>query len=277
MNVGNAQLSPPPAGTYEIPVPKYKLPGEPEHYRLSAGRLGAARREPPTALVHFWFRTRYVSAFAADLSNLHPHIFKLHIRPSIVARVIGSCVGLLPAFAQSWIRTTALPEWFLPDHVVVKQQRQAKEMDEEEIMAEHFDNEVRAYRRLKPLQGVVVPTCYGRLNYYGTRALLLEYLDGVSLSDPEGATLRLEELSNLLQPCYRALLALDVSHEDPNLSNFQLVNGKIMVMDLEEVEYGLSADDKVHAMVMNIRELAGRYRSMQAYYRHDGSLEADEE
>ena len=86
-------------------------------------------------------------------------------------------------------------------------------------MAELFDVELKAYDRLKPLQGVVIPTYYGQLYYNGTRALIVEYLEGLSLSSPEGATLRLEELSTLLQPCYRVLHAFGVHYDDPNLSN----------------------------------------------------------
>jgi aminoglycoside phosphotransferase family enzyme len=97
------------------------------------------------------------------------------------------------------------------------------------------------------------------------------------MSSPEGATLRLEELSALFQLCYRALNALGACHGDPNLSNFQLVDGKIMALDLENIEFGLSADDLEHFMKTNIWDLAYRYCSMQAYYRHEGSLEAAED
>ncbi len=62
------------------------------------------------------------------------------------------------------------------------------------------------------------------------------------MSSPEGATLRLEELSALLQPCYHALHAFVVHHGDPNLSNFQLVDGKLMVLDLESTVFDLPAD-----------------------------------
>lgn len=41
----------PPVGKYEIELPKYRRPGEPEHYRLSAARLAATKPEPPTTLV----------------------------------------------------------------------------------------------------------------------------------------------------------------------------------------------------------------------------------
>ncbi|KAK4177782.1 lipopolysaccharide core heptose(II) kinase RfaY [Triangularia setosa] len=204
-----SRLPPPPVCEHEfkIELPRSKRPGGPEHYRLPAQTR--IKYEPPATLVHFWFRTRFVSAFATCLSNIHPHILRLHIRPSTAASLVGSCVRLVPGFAQFWVHV-AFPEWFLPDHIVLKQQKQG---EEEVVTAELFDTEVQAYNRLQPLQGMVVPTCYGRLHYNGTRALILEYLGGTSLSSPEGVTLRLEELSALLQPCYRALHAFGVHHD----------------------------------------------------------------
>lgn len=186
-----------------------------------------------------------------------------------MASLIGFCVGLLPAFAKSWVQAV-LPEWFLPSHVVLKRQ---KEGGEAMINEEQFDTEVKAYGRLKPLQGVVIPTCYGRLYYNGGRAMILEYLGGVSLSSPEGATLRQEELSTLLQLCYRALHDLGVHHDDPNLSNFQLVDGNIMVLDFESAVFDLSVDEQAFFMKTNIWDLALRYRRMQAFYLKDGLLE----
>jgi RIO-like serine/threonine protein kinase len=185
--------------------------------------------------------------------------------------LIVFCIGLFPGFIQFWTRTT-FPEWFLPNRLVLKQQ---KEGEEEMIMAELFDTKLKAYDRLKPLQGVVIPTCFGQLYYNGKRALIVEYLEGVFLSSPEGATLRLEELSTLLQPCYQALHAFGVHHDDPSLSNFLLVDdGKIMVLDLESAVFDLSTDDQALFLKTSVEHLAGRYRSMQAYYRNDGSLEA---
>ncbi|KAK3295273.1 uncharacterized protein B0H64DRAFT_143552 [Chaetomium fimeti] len=280
MEADSPQKPPPTAVTYEIRLPEYRHPGEPEHYRLAASRAGAnreleSRTTTPVLTFRsnkdFWFRTRYISAIAIALSHLHPHTLELQIRPSTVASLIESCVNFLSGFIQSWAQA-AFPEWFLPARVVLKQQKVG---EEEMIMAELFDTELKAYGLLKPLQGVVVPTCFGQLHYHGTRALLLGYLGGVSLSSPEGATLRLEELSALLQPCYRALHAFGVHHDDPNLSNFQLVNdGKIMVLDLENAVFGLSADDQAFFLKTSVEHLAGRDRSMQAYYRNDGSLEA---
>jgi tRNA A-37 threonylcarbamoyl transferase component Bud32 len=187
-----------------------------------------------------------------------------------VAGFLGCCSNLLPAFARSWANTL-FPEWFLPVHVVLKTQNQG---EDEPVLRELFDTEVQAYDRLKPLQGVIVPRCYGRLHYNGSRAMILERLGGVSLASPEGATLQLEQLSALLQPCYRALHAFQVHHDDPQPANFQLVDGKIMVLDLERVMFDLSADDMGYFLKTNIEDLAIRYRDMQVYYRHEGLLEA---
>jgi len=123
----------------------------------------------------------------------------------------------------------------------------------------------------------VIPTCYGQLSYSnGTRAILLERLGGVCLSSPEGATLCLDELSRLLQPCYRAMHAFGVHHDDPNLSNFQLVDDKkIMVMDLESAVFDLSTDEQAFFTKTSIERLAGSYLRMQVYYRREGSLEGE--
>jgi hypothetical protein len=138
---------------------------------------------------HFWFRTRYVSALASVLSSRHPHVLALQPRPSKTAGALGRLINLLPSFAQSWARRI-FPEWFLPDRIVLKSQKQG---GDELIERELFDTEVTAYNRLKPLQGVVVPNCYGLCYYRGMRALLLEHLPGVSLASPEGSTLTLEQ------------------------------------------------------------------------------------
>lgn len=185
--------------------------------------------------------------------------------------------------AQAWIKSRFI-EWFLPDHVVLKMQKNPQRQqpeyeggdDEVATMAELFDTEAKVYEQLKPLYGVVIPRCYGQLRYQGSRALMLEYLAGsVSLVSPEGATLTLSELSHLLQPCYRALHAFGVHHQDPQLGNFHLVQGgRIMILDFERAAWNLSAEERDFFMRTNIWDLAERYRDAQAYYRREGLLEA---
>ncbi|KAL1877368.1 hypothetical protein VTK73DRAFT_8663 [Phialemonium thermophilum] len=276
MEAESPKLRQPPAAGVAgcIRLPKNWNPGEPERYRLSAARLNAPKREPPSTPVHFWFRTRYVSALATDLSRLHPHVFKLQIRPSVTAGWIQSCVRLLlPTAVQAWARA-AFPEWFLPDTVVIKQEKRAADPEDQEVMEELFDNEIKAYDRLKPLQGEVIPAYHGRIRYYGRRALILQHLAGVSLASPEAALLTAEELSTLLQPCYRALHAFGVHHDDPNLANFQLVDGKLMVLDLESADFSVPQGRMEFFMASCINRLVRYYLDMQACFRRDGDLEA---
>lgn len=234
------------------------------------GRLPVAALDSLTLAKRFWFRTRYISALAIRPSRLHPHVLQLHLGPSAVASFIASCTELLPGYLRACVRS-ALPEWFLPSQVVLKQEKQG---EEKVIMEELFDTEVRAYRHLKPLQGIVIPTFYGSLRYNGTRALLLEYIGGTPMSMPEAATMSLEELSDLLQPCYRAIHALGVHHDDPNLSNFHLVDGRVMVLDLESADFTFSVNQRALYLMACVQHLASMYLKMQVFYRHEGALEA---
>lgn len=219
---------------------------------------------------HFRLPSRYISAFGRNISREHPHVLLLHIPPSTTARLITYCCGLLPSFAQSWVKAL-FPEWFLPDHVVLKTQKRG---EDEMVARELFDTEVQAYDRLKPVQGVAIPRCYGSLQYNGARALILEHVGGVLLASPEGSTLKLEAQCDLLQVCYRVLHSFGVHHDDPQLGNFQLVDGKVMALDLERVMFDLPSDDNAFYMKTSIEELAIGYRDMRAYFRRNGFLEA---
>ncbi|KAK4032347.1 lipopolysaccharide core heptose(II) kinase RfaY [Parachaetomium inaequale] len=205
-------------GKYEIELPKYRRPGEPQNYRLSPVRIETPKPVLPSWPVYFSFRTRY---------------------PSAAASFLGCCLTLLPNFVRSWVNTL-FPEWFLPSHVVLKTQKQG---EDETVLRELFETEVQAYDRLKALQGVAVPKCHGVIHYNGSKAMILERLDGVH-------------------------------HDDPQPANFQHVDGKIMVLDLERVMFNLSADDMGYFLKTNIEDLAIRYRDMQVNYRHEGLLEA---
>jgi tRNA A-37 threonylcarbamoyl transferase component Bud32 len=170
----------------------------------------------------------------------------LRILSSTTAWLVARCVAFLPANVQLWLKTVFV-EWFLPDQAVLKIQKKDDEPEEgrdQESLDEGFDTEVKAYNRLQPLQGVVIPRCYGQLHYQGSRALLLEHLKGVSLVSPEGFTLTLQELSDLLQPCYQALHVFGVQHGDAHLGNFQLVDWRIMVLDFEEAVFDSSAEEQ---------------------------------
>ncbi|KAL2163216.1 hypothetical protein VTH06DRAFT_5272 [Thermothelomyces fergusii] len=262
-----------PKVDYRVELPRYRRPGEPHRYRLSTAGIEACEKKPavPPWLISFRFGTRYVSALATSFDRDRPHLLDLQIRPSRVAWFIGALVGFLPSFAQSWVRAL-LPEWFLPSRVVLKAEKEGNEW--KDCSAQLFDNEVRAYNRVKPLQGTVVPKCYGVARYNGRRALVLERLGGVSLASPQGATLTLDELAALMQPCHRAIHAFRIHHSDPHPSNYQLVDGRLMILDLEIIEWDRPDEDNIKSMLSNIYDLAYRYKSLQRfYYRGEGWLE----
>lgn len=133
---------------------------------------------------------------------------------------------------------------------------------------------MRAYKQLQPLQGIVVPFCYGHIRYKGARTLILQDVGRTSLAEPPGAILEFEELSQLLQECFRALHGLGVNPEDPQLDNFILVNGKIIAVDLEMVTFDRSADENASFMASEISWLLDLYQRRRASLRRDGLLEA---
>jgi hypothetical protein len=55
--------------------------------------------------------------------------------------------------ALSNIIKDSYPEWFLPARIVLKRQKRGWE--------EELDNEKAIYQALAPIQGKVVPVCYG--------------------------------------------------------------------------------------------------------------------
>lgn len=193
--------------------------------------------------------------------------------PAPAQRLIHAVLGYLPESVRAWAQW-AFPEWFLPSNVILKKEKKPTEDIDAAGVKELFDTEVRAYRRLKPLQGSVVPVLYGQVWHRGTRALLMQDVGGVSLGEPEGALLDLDELSRLLQECYRATHAFGVHPSDIQLRNFHLVRGKLMVLDLELVEWDMSPELNTHHLVCQIYELAERYQERRAYFRRHGLLEA---
>ena len=202
----------------------------------------------------------------------HPHIFLLQVHQPAVAIFAAEVLSLLPACARSWAELH-FPEWFLPDRIVLKTCRTGDDIDDE-VAAELFDTELKAYNRLRPLQGIVVPRCFGVAWYKDTRALVLADVGGHSLATPEAGTLTLEQLSAMLQECYRALHAFGVHQDDSLPGNFVLVGRKLMAVDFEKAVFDQSADDNAYYMADCIMDVADKYNRLRRTWRFDGFLEA---
>ncbi|RKL03840.1 hypothetical protein BFJ68_g6672 [Fusarium oxysporum] len=104
----------------------------------------------------------------------------------------------------SWLQSK-FPEWFLPDKIVLKCQKENWE--------EEFDHEVIAYNRLRPIQGLTIPKLYGKIQYTNTRALILSDIGGSSLSTPDGAVLDEQGIEPLLHQALSSLNEYGVCHD----------------------------------------------------------------
>ncbi|KAI1144721.1 hypothetical protein F4825DRAFT_445649 [Nemania diffusa] len=251
----------PPEKNAKIILPIYR-PGEHRYYRVP-DNVDNTTPSQSTQLVQFRFRTRRVSATGTVISSLHPDVLRLAIHRSTLPRFWDTCFRHMPSFVRSRIYNL-FPEWFLPDHVILKSER----TDEEDS----FDTEVCAYEHLKHAQGTLVPEVCGQVIYTGKRALLLKDLGGIPLASPEGAILKLDELSELLQDCFRSLHSFGVHQLDPNPGNYHLVDGKLMALDFGQVDFDLSEDDKQYFMKTRISTILKYYRQLQLLYEHDGKL-----
>ncbi|KPM39094.1 hypothetical protein AK830_g7458 [Neonectria ditissima] len=265
---------PPPKPIEGVQIPRFKIPGEPERYRLPAAAIEGARTErlPHPKTVHFRFRTRSVSATGAFVDSYHPNVLRLRIHPSSAQRVIGLVTNLFPRRICSFVKS-AFPEWFLPDNLILKKERDGKE-DEYGDPDELMDMEVKAYKKLKSLQGIVIPNFYGQVRFNEARAIILQDIGGVSLAEPAGATLDFDTFSTLLQECCCALQSCGVTPEDHQLGNFVLVENKIMAVDLEMVSFDKPTEYTRTSMWNGITWMARLYRDRRAYLRKQGLLEA---
>ena len=160
---------------------------------------------------------------------------------------------LIVSWLHHWVQGLAKAIWpglFLPDLVVLKVQKVG--WDEE------FENERRMYNRLKPLQGTVIPTLNGETVFYGRPALVLSYIDGASLH--KARHLEVSEVEQMLKDAYQALAVHGVVQEDINLDNFIVVDGRIVILDMEEMveppdadEIDFAAYSVVDALVYNFK------------------------
>ncbi|KAH8907417.1 hypothetical protein BR93DRAFT_977359 [Coniochaeta sp. PMI_546] len=122
-----------------------------------------------------------------------------------------------------------------------------------------FDNEIKMYSRLKPLQDVVVPVFYGEIKVDGTRALLLSDVGGKPLVAVNYAKYSRGDLERMVQTALRAIYSMGVSPCDANLVNCHVVGDRIMIVDHEqdeelEEEYKDQLDELVEAKAESIMD-----------------------
>ena len=215
----------------------------------------------------FRFGTRIIHATASPADGVHPNVIQLHIQPSLVQQLIQSLVNLLPPPARAWLGS-CFPEWTLPSRLILKQQKEG--WDDE------FETEKATYAKLHPVQDVVVPRCFGELRYENKRALLLSDIGGACLATAEGGLLEVAEFRRILRQALDALAPFGILQDDSKLDNYHLVGDKIMVVDLERVNEGLTDEMLSFHIESEVDYLAKRYEATQYCLWDDGLIAIDE-
>lgn len=190
----------------------------------------------------------------------HENVVFLDVLPSIFDQLLG-LIRHLPDKWQSWLETR-LPELFLPQKLILKREK----VDWED----KFDNEKRVYQALAPVQGRVVPRCYGQVNCprtarTGTRALLLSDIGGMTLDRKATRHIGMERLEDMLWVALRAVAALGVGHDDYKLTNYRLVEDKVMVIDFDSSYlFEVGEDDPESVAESGVEFVARMYHNVHA-------------
>lgn len=136
-------------------------------------------------------------------SGIHANVHRLEIPHTWLDRQVRWAISWLPFLLQTWFRTN-LPEWFLPSKVILKRQKP--------LWGEEFEREKGIYAILRPVQGSVVPICYGEAlcclgdNWHTSpkrRSLILSELGGWDLNSDNCPRISIPKLEKMLQDAFQ--------------------------------------------------------------------------
>ncbi|KAL6410858.1 Protein kinase-like domain [Ilyonectria robusta] len=116
---------------------------------------------------------------------------------------------------------------FLPDRVVLMKVKPG--------WLEEFENEKHIYERLQSLQGRVIPHFFGEAQFEGTRALILSEVVGIMPWEQKLPPIQADEFKELVEVAFQELNALGLACDDIKLDNLILVQGRVVLVDLESV------------------------------------------
>ncbi|KAH8433990.1 uncharacterized protein LDX57_011626 [Aspergillus melleus] len=170
---------------------------------------------PPQSFQAIELHGHEIVATEIELLDQHRPVYRARLEPDLYRHTIPSTVT----------------------SVIIKQQK-----DEWE---EEFEDEEKAYNRLKKLQGEVIPYFYGRGCFNGQPALILSDIDGITLNDLAHSNYDVPEasLKAHLEEVFDALSTHGALYRDQKPDNFFLCGdcdigfSKAMVVDLEQVEF----------------------------------------
>lgn len=176
-------------------------------------------------------------------------------------------LNLLPAPARIWIET-CFPEWTLPSRLVLKKQKDG--WDDE------FETEKATYAKLRSLQGVATPRLFGELRYENTRAILLSGIGGACLATPEGALLEMSDFRRLVYQAMDAFAPFGMLQDDNKLDNYHFIGDKVMIVDLERMNEGLTDREVLASLIRSeVEFLAKGYENIQYLFWSRGLVVID--
>lgn len=106
---------------------------------------------------------------------------------------------------------------------------------------DEFKREIETYQRLRECQGQYIPIFYEEVEVrrgdesITRRAILLSYLDGVTLRDSTNSPIERQELELRIQEALQATSAYGIKHEDLTVANVFWMENKAMIIDWESV------------------------------------------
>ncbi len=201
------------------------------------------------------------------------HILRFRVdHGGTLERAIRRITHWLPRLVQGWVRAW-FPGPFLPDTVLIKELK-APDWEKE------FNNEIKMYRRLRPIQGRAVPIFYGETKIEGTRALVMEYVDGRMLGaqamggeayrgnpiyrdpgDQPFVRYSEAEIEVMIRKALTPILELGVEPSDITFSNFLLASGGRGVFVDHEQDELLSPETNVAQFIdVQTEDLMDWYR-----------------
>lgn len=140
---------------------------------------------------------------------------------------IAAGLSLLPGFLLRILQHQMPPQFYLPGRLVLKTRK--FDWDDE------FINEKVMYKRLKLLQGRIMPCFLGDAEFNNEPSIVLSRLEGMPLYKQGPTALPAEDFERQLEVNFRAFTKFGVIYDDPKLNNFLVVKGNVMVVDLESV------------------------------------------
>lgn len=157
--------------------------------------------------------------------------------------------------------------------MVLKCQKRGTDVEyaDDEQLERFFEAEHQAYNRLRPIQGLAIPRCYGLTNFGGRKASILQHCLGHSLEQPEATTLSFSDSKRLLGDSFKQM-ADQGAVQDTNISNFILapVEQSIMAVDLEHVIFPSTPEDIELSSLLSMQDTLGSYLGRQLLLRSDG-------